>query len=435
MKKYITITISILLLITITTPFTVNAKTAKETLLENVVTTGDGLYKDEYEEGRYIYKGENPKNYITFNDEYAGWRILSVEKNGTIKIIKANNIGSIKFDDQHCRNETCTSENYCLKLGDGCNAWVSNKNLIGRPETFINGSREGIVYKDSDSKKLLNETYYNSLTFKAKTLISINTFNVGPTSKENLSKNLTKDELYQTIKSEKTYQWKGRIGLATFSEYVRAQNWIFNKEPALMITPEYDSVVSLKLANATDSLGKQLNQYSAAYIQGGDYEKDSIKAFPVLYLKSNINLSGSGTKKNPYTLTNQVPVTINLETFGDLNKDLQFKLDTAGKTLSEIKKEIDNQIGTKIEKDGKCCTLDSWYLDKDLKNRFDENTPINNNLTLFGRWECRETETVNVPDTLLQIPNWIINLGCSITIVGILLIVFIIKKKNTRNEE
>ena len=116
-------------------------------------------------------------------------------------------------------------------------------------------------------------------------------------------------------------------------------------------------------------------------------------------------------------------------------KDLQFKLDTAGKTLSEIKKEIDNQIGTKIEKDGECCTLDSWYLDKDLKNRFDENTPINNNLTLFGRWECRETETVNVPDTLLQIPNWIINLGCSITIVGILLIVFIIKKKNTRNEE
>ena len=51
MKKYITITISILLLITITTPFTVNAKTAKETLLENVVTTKDGLYKDEYEEG------------------------------------------------------------------------------------------------------------------------------------------------------------------------------------------------------------------------------------------------------------------------------------------------------------------------------------------------------------------------------------------------
>ena len=55
MRKYITITISILLLITITTPFTVNAKTSKETLLENVVTTGDGLYKDEYEEGRYIY--------------------------------------------------------------------------------------------------------------------------------------------------------------------------------------------------------------------------------------------------------------------------------------------------------------------------------------------------------------------------------------------
>ena len=67
--------------------------------------------------------------------------------------------------------------------------------------------------------------------------------------------------------------------------------------------------------------------------------------------------------------------------------------------VDALGEEIDNQIGTKIEKDGECCTLDSWYLDKDLKNRFDEDTQINNNLTLFGRWECRETETVNVPDT------------------------------------
>ena len=34
-----------------------------------VVTTGDGLYKDEYEEGKYTYKGANPNNYITFNNE------------------------------------------------------------------------------------------------------------------------------------------------------------------------------------------------------------------------------------------------------------------------------------------------------------------------------------------------------------------------------
>ena len=40
----------------------------------------DGLYKDMYEEGKYIYKGGNPNNYITFNNEM--WRILSIENNG-----------------------------------------------------------------------------------------------------------------------------------------------------------------------------------------------------------------------------------------------------------------------------------------------------------------------------------------------------------------
>ncbi len=28
-----------------------------------IVTSGDGLYKDEYEDGRYFYKGVNPNNF------------------------------------------------------------------------------------------------------------------------------------------------------------------------------------------------------------------------------------------------------------------------------------------------------------------------------------------------------------------------------------
>ena len=52
------------------------------------VTSGDGLYADSYEEGRYIYAGADPDNYITFNGEEAGWRILSVEADGTLKIMR-----------------------------------------------------------------------------------------------------------------------------------------------------------------------------------------------------------------------------------------------------------------------------------------------------------------------------------------------------------
>ena len=51
-------------------------------------TEEDGLYIDIYEEGKCIYKGTNPNNYITFNDEL--WRIVSIESDNSIKIIKSD---------------------------------------------------------------------------------------------------------------------------------------------------------------------------------------------------------------------------------------------------------------------------------------------------------------------------------------------------------
>ena len=59
---------------------------AGDQIIENA-----GLEKDPYE-CRYFFTGANPNNYITFNDETAGWRIISVECDGTIKIIKNDNI-------------------------------------------------------------------------------------------------------------------------------------------------------------------------------------------------------------------------------------------------------------------------------------------------------------------------------------------------------
>ena len=51
----------------------------------------EGLYEDEYENSKYTYKGANPDNYIIFNDEI--WRIISINADGTIKIIKSQSNG------------------------------------------------------------------------------------------------------------------------------------------------------------------------------------------------------------------------------------------------------------------------------------------------------------------------------------------------------
>jgi len=73
-------------------------------LTENVVTEGDGLYEDPTEAGRYVYRGTNPDNYITFNGEEAGWRIISVENDGTLKIMKKDSIGNIPWDTSSVTN-------------------------------------------------------------------------------------------------------------------------------------------------------------------------------------------------------------------------------------------------------------------------------------------------------------------------------------------
>ena len=63
-----------------------------EDIKELAVTQGDGLYKDEYEDGKYTYKGANPNNYITFNNET--WRIISIGADNTIKIMRNESIGN-----------------------------------------------------------------------------------------------------------------------------------------------------------------------------------------------------------------------------------------------------------------------------------------------------------------------------------------------------
>ena len=116
-------------------------------LLENVdvVTAGDGLYSDEYEDGKYTYKGANPNNYVTFNNEKAGWRIISINSDGTIKIMRDDDIGNQAWDS-------------------------SNSNNWNRP---------------ADLNTYLNSTYYNSLTNTAQSQIVETTYYAGAVTSGN----------------------------------------------------------------------------------------------------------------------------------------------------------------------------------------------------------------------------------------------------------
>ena len=149
---------------------------AGDTILDNIdiVTSGDGLYEDEYEDGKYTYKGANPNNYITFNDEKAGWRIVSINSDGTIKIMRSVSIGKIAWD-------------------------TSNSNNWNRPASL---------------NTYLNSTYYNSLTSVAQSQIVTATYYAGAVTNDN-------NDMQDQINDEKSIISNVKVALPTVSEYIR----------------------------------------------------------------------------------------------------------------------------------------------------------------------------------------------------------------------
>jgi len=241
-----------------------NESYAADDLRKTVVTTGDGLYKDEYEEGRYVYKGSNPNNYITFNNET--WRILAVETDGTIKIMKKDSLGNLNWNTNNS------------------NDWTFSSTL----NTY------------------LNNDYYNTLN-NAQSLIQEHSWGIGPVIKDNT-------DLITQITSEKRKIWTGNIGLMTVSDFLntntnieqcnnyslnnsnkeicKTTNYIVPSEGKLWtISPEANSPFKL---STVSSDGTVYNDITTTYRKYG--------VLPVLHLIPNITLSGSGTSDNPYTI-------------------------------------------------------------------------------------------------------------------------------------
>ncbi len=149
-------------------------------LKKNVVTTGDGLYVDLTENERYIYKGGNPNNFIKFNDEL--WRIISVEKDGSLKIIRANVLDEkLPFNESSLDNGS-----YCSKLRDdgyGCNVWAKMEYFKDGSKMDYNQNKyvdyEGSVNMDSDLNTYLNNDYYSNLNQTSKNMIINYDFGIG----------------------------------------------------------------------------------------------------------------------------------------------------------------------------------------------------------------------------------------------------------------
>ena len=263
----------------------------------------------------YIYRGQDPDNYITFNNET--WRIISKEADGTYKIIRNDILAKRAFDE---RNHRSTDNNsYCTDPQYGCGVYAAVSGTFSSPS----GSQSGTVTEDSSIKIYLNDDYYvNNINSTAKDQMTSHSFNIGAV--ENLNRSGSQaDSIEKNIAGEEMYTWTGNVGLANVSDILRAST-----KP--LCTSATTSITNFTACNSNYLLDKgeastlyywTINAYSnesggssnrawygdayssRAYVYYGSASNSSNNApRPVVFLKSDTTLLGSGTSEDPFTI-------------------------------------------------------------------------------------------------------------------------------------
>ena len=250
-------------------------------LKATTVTTGDGLYNNG--DGTYTYKGSNPANYLSFAG--STWRILGIDSTG-IKIISDERIDltgysgvgststSGKIDSQGLRDSSSNGAGgtYCAQGSYGCNIWSKDYLPAG---DYTNGSKTGTVLLDSELKTYLTGTYYTS-TLSSNSNIIDGTYNVGP------------------FNNESAYTWTGKVALLTAPEYNAAggsSSYLKKSSDWWLLSPDASSTHSVFYVSAGGS-------FSSNFASNGSGVR------PVLYLSSNITVTGTGTdSSNAFTIS------------------------------------------------------------------------------------------------------------------------------------
>ncbi len=333
MKKLF-FTLSVILLSISFYPVKAMEKTA-DILKKNVVTSGDGLYVDSTIDGRYIYRGGNPNNYIKLGDDL--YRIISVEKDGTIKVVKQDSIGETPWDKGDSRPSKA-GDDFCYSTGSlGCKVWGSNETMLDESGNKviqmsweIGGNLKNLPEKESTLNTYLNNDFYNGLSDNIKEYIKEKYWGVGVI-------NYNQEDLKESVKEETAYKWKGKVALISAIDYIKGSNnsacisikdyYYANGNSSCYNNSETHNYLYPKNSEWTiSSYSENANRYNSSITTGRGYlgyQHTWINMYvrPAFYLSSETTLNGEGTETNPYTVSKYVEETKDEENNNEVDID------------------------------------------------------------------------------------------------------------------
>ena len=276
----------------------------------------------------YRYIGSSPSNYIMYNNEV--WRIIGVF-GGRIKIIKDEYIGSSYWDYKQSGVGTSTSSTGSRDWGDSQLMYMLNPTSYSlldgytKDEAYIYDESGNVIYRLGCKPASITSgaTSYNcttndwTLNSTALSQISETTYYLGDSSTlagQNAKTYYTFERGISVYK-KKSINWTGLVGLMYTSDYAYTfangvddkcysdtincksnsggtpnSSWLYKSSIEGTFSTYFDGLIYGIFY--VDSAGN-VSSHEANYSRG---------VRPVVYLKSNVNLEGTGTSSDPYEI-------------------------------------------------------------------------------------------------------------------------------------
>ena len=283
-----------------TTPSECNIAFTKDTSTKTLLQTE---VQNNTRNNSYRYSGQNPNNYIWFNNEM--WRIIgsipvcltaSCGSSGTrlVKIVRRNPIGSLDFDTTFSTNVWGNSSLYDL-LNNHYYA-TSKENLNGQqhPGCTSNGRPAKCDYTE---KGILSTSYYGKMVKNVYWNTGVSPIDQTPSDAYNWEIKTQTTQGYVGLINPSDYGYAASssfhgYNLSNYNEYnIPEQNWLYGG----------GQFIELVASNYT---GAVMIHYVSNYghsIHGG--LSMGFNTLPVVYLDSSVYIiDGSGTEADPYII-------------------------------------------------------------------------------------------------------------------------------------
>ena len=290
----------------------------------------EGLMQDSF--GNIRYYGANPNNYVTFNGESAGWRIIGIfdteDESGKvskrIKLIRATSIGDYSWDNKnkltgvesyYGKNDWTTAR--LMKLLNPSTVYTTDSNDNGNGQSLYWNKTSGTCFFGQNNDTTSCDFTSTGLTSQAQSQIDKVKYYLGSTSSYS---GLYADDYYNFERGTTVYSghqptWNGYIGIMYPSDYAYATDLSVCRKDGYYYDTDNTNCGGKDWLLGTSNFTWTMSPDSGVSDRAFDVDSSGLVGRanvygsrgvrPVAYLKSStqiVNGTGTGTQSDPYII-------------------------------------------------------------------------------------------------------------------------------------